>query len=280
MRRSKTMTWGGVAVALAAALVLTGYHGVPWERVGQAVTSAMSENSPHAVFSCTGSRWHFPIGVKLDGFKVEFKNGRKGPLEAASLTLRPRVVELLFGRLSLLSHADAYGGKLDCDIDYIKYFAMKGPLRAKISASGIDLQQCAYVTTALGSPLKGKARGTIDYTGDTDDLLRGTGQGHFIISEAEFQIPGNLSGLMTGIRFDSMDVEIAFQDGKLKVGKLVLGGPNSLQSVLRGYIFLGETLEDSQVSLSGDLEMPALINMKLRFAVTGTLSKPVITLMG
>jgi type II secretion system protein N len=279
MRRSKTVKWGFFAVALAAAVVLGGYRWIPFEQIGAAVTSAMSENSPHAVFSCTGSRWHFPVGLQLDGFKVEFKSGRKGPLEAAALILKPRILELLFGRLSLLSQAKAYGGQLDCDIDYIKYFAMKGPLRAKISASGIDLQQCAYVTTTLGSPLKGKAKGTIEYTGDTDNLLGGAGQGHFIIKDADFEIPGNVSGL-TGIRFDSMDVEIAFQDGKMKVGRLVLGGPNSLQSVLKGYIFLGETLEESQVSLSGNLEMPALINTKLHFAVTGTLSKPVITLMG
>ncbi len=276
MKRSSKTAWG--FFALVAALLLAAYVLLPFGRMGTALMQSLSENNPGAVFSCTASRWSFPLGLALDGFKVRFKSAENGPFEATTLVLRPRVLKLLSGRLSLRAHADAYGGKIDGDVDFIRYFKAGGPLSVRLSADGIDLNQCAYLTAVMGGPLKGKLKGALDYSGDTSGLLKGSGQGHFTVSGADMQVPGKITGLITGIRFDTLDAEIAFEDGKLKVGKMVLGGPN-LKSVLKGHVFLAENWEQSGVSLSGKLEVPALSRIKLDFAVTGTVSKPVITVM-
>ncbi len=276
MRRSAKAALGILAVL--AALVLAGYAVFSAGRLGTALMQSLSNDNPGAVFSCAASRWRFPVGLALDGLKVRFKNGEKGPLEAATLVLRPRVLRLLSGRLSLQAHADTYGGKLDGDIDFIRYFKAGGPLNARLKAEGIDLNQCAYLTAAMGSPVKGKLKGTLEYSGDTAGLLKGAGQGHFTVTGADLEVPGKLTGLITGIRFDRAEAEVAFEEGKLRVERLVLGGPN-LKSVLKGHVFLEENWDQSGVSLSGKLEVPALSRVRLDFAVTGTVSRPVITVM-
>jgi type II secretion system protein N len=262
---------------LLTAVIAAVFFLFPCDRLATYITSSLTESSRNAVFTCNGSRLHFPPGLVLNQFRVDFKHRQGARIDADSLALQPRLLDLIRGRLSMLLKADTYGGSMDGDIAFIRYFAAQGPLRAKLNFSEIDLQRCSYLSTIFGMPLKGRFKGTFDYTGDSNELLKGTGQAHFTIREGHFQTAGSTAGILNAFSFDSMEAEIALEEGKLKIGKLLLGGKN-VQSILKGYVFLREDLGASEISLSGKMELPAPLT-KLDFTVTGTVSRPIITVM-
>lgn len=267
------------AVVLTVAFIAVIYLFSPFLRLGPLLAEAVSKGNGEAAFSCEGSRLTFPLGLEMGDFRIDFRKRNNARLEADILNLRPKLAELLTGRLCLLVDAEAYGGAIDGRLEFLKYLTAQGPLKAKLSVSGVDLENCSYVSAVLGAPLKGKLKCALDFTGDSNDPLRGSGRMDFTISEGDFRASRRTTGLITDIRFNSMEAQIVFEQDKLKVGKLILAS-DSLHSVLKGYVFLKE--DDwgaSEVSLSGKLALPAFTSRQMDFAITGTVAKPIITVM-
>lgn len=263
---------------LLVAFIVVAYLFSPFLRLGPLLTEAISKGNGDAAFSCERSRLTFPLGLAMGDFRIDFKRLPNARIEASILNLRPKLAALLTGRLFLRVDAEAYGGVLDGRLEFLKYLTAQGPLKAKINVSGVDLEDCSYVSAVLGAPLKGKFSCALDYTGDGNDLLRGAGRMDFAISEGDFRASRRTTGLITDIRFNTLEAQVVFEQDKLKVGKLVLSS-DSLHSILKGYVFLKNDWGASEVSLSGKLALPAVTSRQMDFAITGTVAQPIITVM-
>lgn len=274
--------WAIYIVVVLAAILGAGYVFSPSGYVRDQIAAAVSEGNANAVFSCSSSRATFPPGIRLEQIAIGFRNRGDAKIEAQSLIVKPRLIDLLLGRLSYTLRSELYGGRLTGAIDYIRYFSLSGPLKAIFKGEDIDLEKCSYLSSVNGRPFKGKLNGSMHFEGAAPDLIGGSGNAQIAVRGGNIQLIKNISGY--GIMdCDKLDAEITFDRGDFKFEQLLLTG-RSVRVTLKGHVFLKEDTSSSELLMSGFLEMlpddtNAGPNARIRLTVTGTVSSPTVSVM-
>ncbi len=258
------------AALAMAAIVLAGYFLSPFFGLGERLAEALSK-SGDARFECRSSMLSLPFGLVLERFAVTFGGKKESRFEANPMIVKPVLAQLLTGRLVLAVHAETHDGQLDGKIDFIRYFAARGPLKASFRLEEIDLGQSPYLKSLAGKPVSGKLTGTIDFTGDSADLLKGSGRALVKVKEGDFRG-------FNGQTFNTAEAEIVFEQGTVRIGRLLLDG-EEFKCSLKGNIFLNQDPGKSELALNGDLQMRKQPDLKMMLAVTGTIAEPIFTAM-
>ncbi len=272
------MRWGLRCLMALVVLAVAGLWLMPWERLGHAWLARLSDESPVAVYSCSTVRPGAPPAMVFDRFHIDFRKRSYGEIETDSLTVRPRLAALLTGRMAYGFLADAYGGKVDGDVNYIRYFTANGPVDASFRITDLDVGRCAFLRALTGASLSGRLKGNVDFSGETTDLRQGSGRALLTVQGCHLPVATGFGRMPAPVHFDALELRAVFDRGSLQVDKLVLSG-RGVRSVLRGQVALKKEFRDSVLSLSGKLEVTALFGLTLKFAITGPIAHPALTVI-
>ncbi|MFB3926916.1 MAG: type II secretion system protein GspN [Syntrophales bacterium] len=257
--------------------IVVGFVLLSPERLKGYISGLLLEINPNITVSIESVGLRFPPGVKISGMVIGFRDKSNPPIETQMVIARPRLGSLLLGRLSLLLNVDAYGGSAFGSIDFIRCFSMKGPFRTALNFENINIGDSTSLKAFMGRGATGILKGSIDYNGDTTGLPKGSGRAGISIRDGLFQPEIRIPGLATAA-FDSLDADMILSNGMLKINRLTLAGKD-MRGTLKGHVFLKDELAASELSMNGDLEIPAEPKIRVVLAIAGTIAKPTIQVM-
>jgi type II secretion system protein N len=210
--------------------------------------------------------------------------------------LRPGLWSLLKNSLKCHINCDAYGGKIKSSIHF-KERQSSSPFDSVTGLERINMDQIPNLHELIGREIRGVLSGTVNYSGQYNLPLDGTGDADLVMTNGEVQLLGPIPLLgINKLAFDEMAVSLALKKRLLRLAQLNFEG-DQIQGSLAGTIRLKDQFSKSsldlrgKVSLSTDLtESPSgegesvaadLIRQRmnrgaLSFSVYGTLEAPKI----
>jgi type II secretion system protein N len=154
----------------------------------------------------------------------------------------------------------AYGGAVKGRVNFPQLVPDKMPTSAEIKLENVDLEKIAYLKERLGRQISGKLSGTYAYRGDS--------QFDFAVENGTYQLVDKLFGF-DRLDFSRAEGQIALKGGLLKINKLKLTG-DKITFSLKGDIMLNPEFKNSEINLTGTMELAAMNNKKVSLAITGT----------
>jgi type II secretion system protein N len=268
---------GGYILAGIAMLFIFLYLRFPGEALKNYVKAVAAARYPEASFSINAIRPSFPPGVALSDITVAFRDRPGAILHADSLSVHPGWLSLLSGRYAIVMAAEGYGGKTGSRIDFSRLFSFQGPFNATISIQDIRVEKCAWIREVLARQITGTLKGSVAFSGTAEALKSGTGNVDFTLTNGTYPLLEKFLGIEK-IDFARAEGKATFRNGALKINQLTLNG-DKLRCSLKGNVLLADDLRESQIDLSGTIEMPIQGNKRMTLAIGGTLGNPVLRFM-
>lgn len=244
----------------------------PGDALKDYVKSNLSTRYPQYAFSIGGISPSFPPGLALSAITVGIRDRPDAIIRADALTVRPGGLSLLSGRFEILMAAEAYGGALRGRVDFSRPLSFQGPLSAAMNIEALRIEKCTWLREILARQLTGTLRGAISFSGTTEAMQSGTGNIDFVLTNGSLQLIENFFGF-DKIEFVRAEGKLSFRGSALKVTQLTLNG-DQLRASLKGNIILADDFLDSQIDLSGTMEMPTQGNRRITLNIGGTLGNP------
>jgi len=222
----------------------------------------------------------FPPGFSLRKTILSLKiNPDAGLFMADSIVIRPEIWSFLKGRSGYRFNCLAYGGGLKGRVHFSGN-SINSPFSASVNFKDIRLDNYATVSSITGSDIKGIIGGTIEYSGQYDSLINGTGEANLTIADGRVEL---LQPILSydAIKFDTIWMKMALKNQKIDVTHVELKG-QEVKGTLSGTIILKKEILKSSLSLRGIIEFLAgplkgskgAGNNKLNFIVNGTFISP------
>ena len=262
----------GYILAGIAMLLIFLYLRFPGEALMDYVKAVAAARYPQASFSVDAIRPTFSPGLALSDITVAFRDRPDAMLHADSLSVRPGGLSLLSGRFAILMAAEGYGGEVGGRVDFSRLFSFQGPLSATASIRDIRIEKCAWFREVLARQITGMLKGSIDFSGTAEALKSGTGNVDFTLTNGSYPLLESFLGFEK-IDFARVEGKVTFRNGALKINQLTLNG-DKLRCSLKGNILLADDLRESQIDLSGTIEIPVQGNKRMTLTIGGTLGNP------
>ena len=234
----------------------------PGKVVQNYLLDTMAERYPEASLSLASVAMSFPPGLKMENLRWGFKDNPEPLLRLELLRVRPRLLGYLTGHASLATNALAYGGTLRGRVDYLHLVPDKIPASAELKFAGLTLDKITYLQERLGRRISGTLSGNFNYQGDSSRL-------GFEIKNGSYQLLDKLMGI-DRLDFSQAEGQIELKGGVLKLNSLKLQG-DKINCSLKGDIVLNPDFKNSQISLTGTMELAAMGNRKISLSITGTI---------
>ena len=263
----KTKKW--IAYTIYGMLITAAflYLLFPSDSAGKYIKSIVTGSNQDVVFSFDSVKPCFPPGIRFHSLSVSFKSKPGSTLKADVAKVRPALLDLLSGRLTLLLNADAYEGHIKADIGFSKRFSVRGPISINARLDKINIGKCAYIKATSGRQMDGKFGGTLSYNGSL-----GTGSARFTLLDGNIQLLKSIFGF-DGLALDKAEAELTLKNRTLKITGLDITG-KQLSGSFTGNIFLDRDIMQSRFAIKGDLKIPAL-DRKVSTTLNGTVSRPI-----
>jgi type II secretion system protein N len=243
-----------------SALVFFLYVRFPGPVVQSYLLNSMAERYPALSLSLESVSLSFPPGLHMENVLLVFKDNPGSNVRLESLRVRPRLSAYVLGRSSFAINAAANGGTVKGRVNFPQLVPEKIPAGAEITLDNVDLEKIAYLQERLGRQITGRLSGAYTYRGDS--------QFDFAIQNGTYPLVDKLFG------FDRLDYsraegQITLKGGLLKINKLKLTG-DKITISLKGDIILNPDFKNSEINLTGTMELAAMNNKKVSLAITGT----------
>jgi type II secretion system protein N len=197
----------------------------------------------------------FPPGFSLRKTKLSLKiNPDAGLFMADRIVIRPEIWSFLKGRSGYRFKCLAYGGGLKGSIHFSGN-SIKSPFSALVNFKDMRLDNYTAVSSITGSDIKGTIGGTVDYSGQFDSLINGTGEAKFTMADGRLELPQPILSY-DAINFDTIWMKMALKNQKINVIHVELKG-KEIVGELSGSIFLKNEISESRLSLRGTIELLA-----------------------
>ena len=242
------------------ALVCFLYIRFPGQVVQSYLLNIVAERYPAVSLSLASVSLSFPPGLKMEKVLLGFKDNPEAGARLESLRVRPRLSGYFVGRSSFAINAVAYGGTVKGRVNFPQLAPDKIPTSAEITLENVDLEKIAYLKERLGRQISGKLSGAYTYRGDS--LFDFTAQ------NGTYQLVDKLLGL-DRLDFSRVEGQIALKGGLLKINKLKLTG-DKINFVLKGDVILNPDFKNSEINLTGTMELAAMNSKKVSLSITGT----------
>ena len=262
----------GYILAGIAMLLILLYLRFPGEALTDYVKAVAAARYPQASFSIDAIRPSFPPGLALSDITVAFRDRPDAILHADRLSVRPGGLSLLSGRFAILMTAEGYGGEVGGRVDFSRPFSFQGPLSATVSIRDIRIEKCAWFREVLARQITGTLKGSAAVSGTAEALKNGTGNVDFTLTNGTYPLLESFLGFEK-IDFARVEGKVSFRNGALKINQLTLNG-DKLRCSLKGNILLADDLRESQIDLSGTIEIPVQGNKRMALTIGGTLGNP------
>jgi type II secretion system protein N len=244
----------------------------PGDALTDYLKASLSARYPQFVFSLGGIRPSFPPGLALSAITVGVRDRPDAIVRADALAVRPGGLSLLSGRFTILTAAEAYGGAMQGRVDFSRRLSLQGPLSAAMDIQDLRIEKCAWLKEVFARQITGTLKGTFSFSGTTETMQNGTGNIDFVLTNGTFPLMENFFGF-DKIEFTRVEGKVSFRGGALKITQLTLNG-DQLRASLKGNIILADDVRDSQIELSGTMEMPTQNNRRVTLSISGTLGNP------
>jgi type II secretion system protein N len=234
----------------------------------------VSEIYPAATITLGDVKPDFSPGITLTNIEIRPSNRTSSNIQAETVTISPDLWKLLKGLTTLHLNAQGYDGRLDGDLNFNNFLSTRGPMKAEIKFENMTLQKIGFIKDLLGRQMTGKLRGTLTFQSKGQTWTDGVGRLEFALLNGAYPLLENISGI-DRLDFTTVEGQIDFAEKILKIGKLNLNG-DKVRCMLKGDITVNlEDFNNSQLNLTGGLEIRALNNKKVPLSITGTFAKPV-----
>jgi type II secretion system protein N len=243
------------------ALVFFLYVRFPDQAVRSYLLDTMTERYPAASLSLASVSPSFPPGLKMANVLLSFKDNQ-ADVRLESLRVRPRLTGYLVGHSSFAMNAVAYGGVMHGRVNFPNLLPDKIPTSAEIKLENLNLEKIACLKERLGRQIGGKLSGVYTYRGSDSQF-------DFNVQNGTYQLVEKISGF-DRIDFSRAEGQITLKGGLLKINKLKLTG-DKINLSLKGDIVLNSDFKNSEISLTGTMELAAMNNKKMPLTITGTI---------
>ena len=237
------------------------YVRFPGQVVQSYLLNVVAERYPAMSLALASVSLSFPPGLKMEKVLLAFKENPEAGVRLESLSVRPRLSGYFVGRSSFAVNAEAYGGSVKGRVNFPQLAPDKMPTSAEITMENVDLAKIAALKERLGHLITGKLSGAYTYRGDT--LF------DFTVQNGTYQLVEKLFGF-DRLDFSRVEGQIALKGGVLKINKLKLTG-DKISIALKGDIVLNPDFKNSEVNLTGTMELAAMNSKRVSLAITGTI---------
>jgi type II secretion system protein N len=234
----------------------------PGQAVGNYINATVAERYPGVFFSFESVSLGFPPGLKLENINVGSRDNLEANIRAEWLKVRPRLLGFLSGNSSFAVNALAYGGSVKAFVNFPGFSMKNAPSNAEVRFDGVNLDKCAYLKSKLGRRIAGILGGVYTFKGDS--------QVNFTVQSGSYQLLDNMFGF-DRLDFNSVEGQFTLKGGVLKITKLVVKG-DKINCSLKGDIIVNSDFKNSEINMSGSMEIAAMNNKKVSMLITGTLS--------
>lgn len=251
-RNSKPRKYLGYILFSILLLVALLYFRFPSEALKTYVQRTADEMSPHYQVSIGNAEVAFPFGVNLLATTVV---PRTSPgtrvFFTEKLFIRPELISFLMGHLKYRFECAAYNGEVTGILRF-QGRDMDGPFTTTLELSDIRMADHDDLAALIGRSVKGTVGGTINYSGQPDLLINGTGEANLMFSDGSVQLLEPILGL-AAVNFDSLRIKMVLDKRKISLTDVALEGPD-LKGTLSGTVSLRKNFYSSRLSLRGSIE--------------------------
>jgi type II secretion system protein N len=233
-----------------------------------------SLNSPDFVFKAQSLQASFPLGLK---FKNVVANTTVATgsfsLQTEMLDVQPQLSSL-FKKYSYVSvSGKAYGGSFDGNVGLVSWSKAYPPVEGKLKFQNIDLSRANFLAGGLGKEIKGKASGSLFYNIASAARQNPSGAITLVLVKGNYPLAEAFLGI-NKIEYDRCEIQAQLKDGSLKIEKFEMLGPQ-INCSLKGEIAMADDLKNSQLNLTGSIEIQGKNKLKTNITIGGTLANPI-----
>ncbi len=278
MRLKVKPNWAiaGYILACIAMLLACLYLRFPGEALADYVKALAAQN-PESLLSIDKIRPTFPPGLALENVTIGYRDPPSATLRLEDLSLRPGVLSLLKGQLTILLAAKGYGGEARGQVDFSKLFSLGGPLAAGVTLRDVRIEKCAWLQEALARQVTGTLQGTVSLSGTMETPNNMTGNVDFTLTNGVYPLIDGFLDIKK-IDFSKIEGKFSFLNGAMKITQLTLTG-EKLRVSLKGNILIANEFPESRIDLSGTIELPGQGSKRLTLNISGTIDNPKTRLM-
>lgn len=239
------------------------------------ITDRIKVFYPNAALSMDEPQLDFPFAIIIS--KLDLKpNPQISPLsiKAETINLGLDLWRLLQGKLILLFEARAYGGRFFGEGKVAQFFNDESFQATEIRFENINAQSIDQLKEIFGRQITGRLRGKLTFQNKGKTLVEGAGRLDFTLLNGSYPLLDKALGIEK-LDFTSIDGQIDLADKNFKLNKLSLNGEN-VRCNLNGNILIDANIfMNSQLNLTGVIELRALNNKRIPLSITGTLANPI-----
>ncbi len=249
---------------------------------------AVSSTNPQVMVSIEEVRPSLLLGVILLNSRFSLKTNPKEPLfSLKKIAIRKGIWPLLTGKSKYNFNIRVRDGEVE------GFFQTKENknvnfVNTSFEFQNISIDDFSYLSNLIGLNTRGTANGKVTLEGQTDTLLRGTGNARLKITKGTVALEDPLFNLET-INFEELLIKLALKDNKIELTHFKING-KELQGTLTGVIRLNHDFMNSRLDLEGTVKLlsASFFNrengsdtdefrqdpLELPFKVRGTIEKP------
>lgn len=268
----KTKSWIGYTLYGILVTIIFLYWCFPTVLLENYIVSAATEANPNIVLSVGKTGITFPPALKMEDLVVRPKQKAETTLEADSVTVRPSLRNFLPRQSLFLIVAELYNGSMLAHVNFKNHVGKESPVSMDLTLEGINIGKCSYLRGASGRQIEGFLTGSATFDGQWINVLNGTGNAFFSLSNGSVRLLKPVFGFDT-VTFDNIEGSMDLKNRVLKINTINLTG-KQINGSLKGTIFLHKDFSSSSLSLTGNLEMPGL-NRSLSVSLRGTIANPI-----
>jgi type II secretion system protein N len=212
----------------------------------------------------------------------------------SELKVKPEAAKILCGIPAAKLQCEAYGGNISGQVSFPDS-QLKGDISLDMEFNGIRLEENAVLQEVLGRRLQGILEGTVNFKGQPRNLRAGNGLIKLVVNEGNIEIDQVFLEL-DALKFSKVILSGDFLKGKFNLVTGDIEGPDYRGSIT-GTAYLDSNLLGSRLDFQGWIELfPSFFTRKglsnrlnyvrqrlrrgrLNFSVTGTIGKPVVTVI-
>ena len=214
-----------------------------------------------------------PLGIKLKNLTVSSAQPGEVFFQGETLDVQANLLSLLQKHSFINVTGKAYGGNFNGRIGFISWNKVYPPVEGNLSFQNIDLGKYSFIKSEMGRDIAGKVRGSLFYNNASETYSAITGNLTLFLVKGSYPLTEPFLGL-SRIEVDHGEIQAQLKNGVIKIGKLEMSGPQ-INCSLKGEITLADDFKNSQLNLTGVIEILSKSKMKTNITISGTLASPV-----
>jgi type II secretion system protein N len=214
-----------------------------------------------------------PLGIKLKNLTVSSAQPGEVFFQGEMLDVQASLLSFLQKHSFINVTGRAYGGDFSGRIGFASWNKVYPPLEGKLDFQNIDLGKYSFIKTEMGREIGGKIRGSLFYSNTSETNSATTGNLALFLVRGSYPLTEPFLGL-SRIEVDRGEIQAQLKNGVIKIGKLEISGPQ-INCSLKGEITVADDFKNSQLNLTGVLEILSKSKMKTNITIGGTLASPV-----